>query len=586
MVSVLTSKNSSATKLAQAVEKADKQMKPFRQQRKSFLREWAGPYYGKDPIQGRQPMNLLYSTCAVLLPTLTMRVVKADVQTKKPELEWFALLLAEELNALCKECDAAKAFRRATFDSLFGMGILKVGLAPTPVGEFVEVEDYLKDPGKVFVETVDLDDYVIEQTRRRSAASFEGDRYRVPLSWALETDIFSSKAKSVIEAIGKAHPIRQDKVENMSVAQDSDEEFIEHVELLDLWLPKHNAVVTIPSDPSLTPSFYLREVEWEGPERGPYEVIAPIEVPSNVLPLPFIATIYDLYELVNTLAKKVAQQAEHQKEVIVYDKGAAQDADAVRKADDQEFIGIDNVNSIKPISLGGVKQDNYRSTDFFHAIFERIAGNPSTLGGLQAKAPTLGQEQMLYANALARVNDMRNIVHEACSKVLERMAWYLWTDPIREHASIVRFPGGLEMPIKWTPDLREGDFLDYNFSISAYSTGRDSPEMQYKRLMDVIQTVILPLSPVAEAQGVRLDVSKLIEVIARQLDLPALDAIFQPGEGVRGMPAPAGGRRTEITNVSMGRPISNRLIEPEAINASGIEKTVAADEGNLRRQSA
>jgi len=238
------------------------------------------------------------------------------------------------------------------------------------------------------------------------------------------------------------------------------------------------------------------------------------------------------------------------------------------------------------ISLGGVKQDNYRSTDFFHAIFERIAGNPSTLGGLQAKAPTLGQEQMLYANASARVNDMRNIVvHDACSKVLERMAWYLWTDPIREHASTIRFPGGLEMPVKWTPDLREGDFLDYNFSISAYSTGRDSPEMQYRRLMEVIQSVVLPLSSLAEAQGTRLDVSKLIEIISRQLDLPALDAIFQPGEGVRGMPAPAGGRRTEITNVSVGRPAPARLIEPEAINASGIESTILANEGNLRRQA-
>ncbi|MFP3344776.1 hypothetical protein R0J87_20065, partial [Halomonas sp. SIMBA_159] len=81
---------------------------------------------------------------------------------------------------------------------------------------------------------------------------------------------------------------------------------VEFVDLVDLWLPDEQAIATIPWTPdgSLPGGDYLRIIEHDGPELGPYKQLGFAWVPDNIMPAAPAGVWHDLHESHNRLARK------------------------------------------------------------------------------------------------------------------------------------------------------------------------------------------------------------------------------------------------------------------------------------------
>jgi len=61
--------------------------------------------------------------------------------------------------------------------------------------------------------------------------------------------------------------------------------------------------------------------------------------------------------------------------------------------------------------------------------------------------------------------------------------------------------------------------MDYTYDIDIYSLSRQNPEMEYQKLMQLMQGVVLPLAPLAMQQGTIPNVTELVKMFAKHLGI-------------------------------------------------------------------
>ena len=528
----------SAQRLAAAVAQADDKLAVHRRNRVMFLKQFAGHYYtagasasGSADPAAPQSLNMVFLMTSVLVPNLIYHEPRSMISTPQSSLRGQAELFALAWNHLAREIDLKRTLRTVVTDAMFGAGIIKTGLCG---GAYVEGLDepsgYLHDNGQPFADAVDLDDYIIDpHARTREHATFEGNRYRLPLDYVLASGLYQ---RSLAERLVPTHrwgdsanPTAADI--SASSPAGSGDSLAQYVELIDLWLPNENVVVTIGAGEA-APQGFLREVQWDGPERGPYEMLGFHWVPNNVMPIPPVSVLFDMHVMINAMSDKLAHQADRQKDLLLYDRRDAEEAEAIEGAADGDMIGVDNVDRYSQVSFGGANPRGYEHLAFLFEQFNRIGGNTDLLGGLGPQSDTLGQDSMLMTNASIRVDDMRSQVYELVQRVGEKLAWYLWTDPLIELPLVKRSASGEQTSVTFSAADREGDFLDYNFDIEPYSMAADSPNQRYHRTMEWVEKVILPTAKLAAEQGKTLNVKRLAEITGRLLNIKEVDELFVP----------------------------------------------------------
>lgn len=532
----MVSTRTSATKLGEALAAADAAMRPYRRNRLMFLRQYAGPYYGRAHASGvgpsPEPLNMIHAIVSVVLPHLVACNPRAMIRTHSESLRPFADVFALAWNHLAAEIDLARALRTVVTDALFGAGIMKTGLAAgAPVEGLGDGDGYLHDNGRPFADPVDLDDYLIDpHARSREQAAFEGNRYHLSRQYVLDSGLYDrGLAERMPAASADDLPRRLDgRAEDLSrgasAAAGASSDLVEYVELADVWLPNENVVVTIPATGE--PRAYLREAPWEGPDRGPYEMLGFHWLPSNVLPVPPLGALFDLHAMINKTARRLGRQADRQKDLVLFDERAAEEAQRLRDALDGEMLGVQNVDRYKQVSFGGPHEEGYKHLAFLYEQFSRIGGNVDLLGGLSPMSNTLGQDEMLFANASVRVEDMRSQVYEFTKHVGTKLAWYLWHDPLADVPLVLRSADGREAMARFSWDSRQGDWPDYRFDVEPHSMNPDTPTRKYRRVLEWIQNVILPTAPIAAAQGLRLDVARLAKLTGSMLNIEEAPEIF------------------------------------------------------------
>jgi hypothetical protein len=504
-----------ARHLARAVKAATTAMTPMRNNRHMFLKQYAGPYFAvrqaKEASATATPLNMIHSLVSVVLPHLVSGCPKAMIVARRPELKEAAEIFSLAWDRMAVDIDLGSTMRTIVTDAMFGAGIIKVGLCQSEENAAAaqEPEGYLHDNGRPFADAIDLDDYIIDpDARDRQAAAFEGNQYRLPLQYVLESGLYDRRAA------GRLAPVNSPKdgaIEPM-------------VELIDLWLPRENAVVTISADTD-SPAGILRRVEWDGPERGPYEVLGFHWAPNNVMPIPPVAMIFDLHAMINKIARKISRQVERQKDLVLFDERCVDEAQRVRDAADGELVGVQSVDRYRQLSLGGADQRGYEHLAFLFEQFSRLGGNIDLLGGLATQSKTLGQDEMLFANATIRIEDMRQQTHQFTRRFGAKLAWHLWQDPL------------IELPLArngvmatFRPEERRGEFLDYIFDIEPYSMTQDSPTRRYRRIVEWIDRVVLPTADIAAKQGRTLDAAALAKAAAKMLNIDEAQHLWRDAE--------------------------------------------------------
>jgi len=90
-------------------------------------------------------------------------------------------------------------------------------------------------------------------------------------------------------------------------------------------------------------------------------------------------------------------------------------------------------------------------------------------------------------------------------------------------------PEGIRIPVRWSPEAREGEFLDYMVSIDPFARRPKMAEEKKQALLDLMNQFALPLAEVGAAQGMALDIEKIMKLAAGQFGLPEYAAIFRRG---------------------------------------------------------
>ncbi len=487
----------------------------------AYASGWFRNYkYSKDLESNKadpHPINMIDRAVSIQLPYLVggNQVMKVE---PKYNLEYkpFASTFQQALNQQIKRMKlATRTMEPAVLNSLFSMGIVKTG---TKKAGTLNVDGYLSEYGEPFAEVIDKSNYVYDITAKdREQYEFEGDHYYLPTEEAKEqfpkhADAISPDFKMYGEGTLDASP------KTLTKGEVKYNELHEYSEFVDLWLPKERVVITILP---YYKSYYkiLRTVQYDGPRSGLYDVLSYKAFPESTIPIPPIFTLMELDAAINTLFSKARNQAERLRKIGVFEMGGEIDAGTARDAKDGDFIGLNNVQNIREVTLGGVVPDIWTFLGFSLQQFSEQGSNLNTTGGRTIQADTLGQEELLMANAGRTLNMMSTKVHEFASSIGEKLAWEMWNNPTLQIAIIKKAAGIVDIPIMYDQTEQQGEFTDYELDIQMYSMQRSTPEQKFTKMMQLLNGWILPTAQMAAQQGKVLNIPEVTKDLSNYIDL-------------------------------------------------------------------
>lgn len=515
-------------RLNQAAEHSRLKLQAFREHRLEALKEFVGVHYSESGADDKVPVNLIELAHNVYTRQIAGGTSKSLISTPHQSLKSEALDFEADHNHLLKEINFGQTKQDWVSEAMFLDSHMKVGITEGAQGE---INGFLHDAGQAFADIIDADDWVQDMNAKRyEQIQYAGNRYFFPYQQFMESSSFKSRTKDgkIKATIRKQiNETGDPRASSLSAGRaETVDEFREMVELWDFWLPLEQVVVTFVASPSGGFAYYdpVRTVDWDGGERGPYHRLAFTRVPGNPIGLSPMAVMKDLHDLVNMLFRKLARQAQRQKTIGLVGPGGDKDAGRIIDANDGDYIRADNPQASRESSLGG--PDATVSAFFLAAkdlAFSIPGGNLELLGGLSPQSDTLGQDQILSAQASKRLESMQETTAIAEQGVHEALGDYLWYDPLRDSKISRRIPGtNIDAPIRFAPEIREGDFLDYNFEQVPYSAATRTPAQRLQTVMNYTERIMLPLLPEMREQGLTVDVESLTRLTAKLSNTPEL----------------------------------------------------------------
>jgi hypothetical protein len=356
--------------------------------------------------------------------------------------------------------------------------------------------------------------------KTRSAIEYEGDEYWLPVEDVRA--MFNEGSSIDPDPHTNMGEQGQERAESVST-DEAASVYSEKVWLRDIYIARNNKLVTY----AVKSKKILNVVDWAGPEGGPYHVLGFSDVPGNLLPLPPVALWIDLHELGNALFRKLGRQADSKKTVAAFAGGNDEDVEALKKAADGEGIRY-NGQRPEAITVGGIDAPTLAFYLQIRDLFSYFGGNLDSLGGLSPMADTVGQERLVGEAASSRMKQMGETTIDFSRGIFRALAWYAWTDPVRER-TIVKPLRGTDISIQrtWSAERRQGRFLDYALDIDVYSMQDDSPSSRLQKIGMALERFVFPLLPMVQQQGGQIDFKKLVGMIAQLGNVPELSEIVR-----------------------------------------------------------
>jgi len=484
-------------------------------------------------------MNLMYQTAETYSQSLAANRPRILVTSKHKKYVWFAHHFQLATNNLIKEIHLEEVLRQAVLDAFFCLGVVKVYNADAGLVE-LEGEDEWVDPGKPFAENISLDDFVYDtQATDWRKSKFALNKYRMSFDKMKEDVAFDPKVKDELQPTSKFSDMDGEDgksgVRNMMNPEGDPDEYEPMIDLMDVWLPQENKIVTWPVHNGEKP---LRVMEWQGPERGPFHILSFGDVPDHIMGISPAMNLKPLSDLINGLLRKQRRQAQRQKDIPFYQAGHHDDAKRLEQAADGEWTRVDNPDSVNVMKMGGVDQKNQAFGMAMTDVYDRMAGNLQAMAGLGPQAETLGQDRLIHGAVSKREANMQYRVVKFTSDVCRDLGWLLWIDQIKEMPLEFESEGGT-VHQTWDGELREGDFLDYNFEIEPFSMQYKSPSERINGLTTFITQVALPMQQNLQEAGGRIDFQELVELYSDLMDLPRLRTLITFEEPKEGRPGPS-----------------------------------------------
>jgi len=203
----------SPLKLQNVVHQGFNRMKHYRKARAMFVKEYVGQYYQSKGIvlSGDEPINLIFQAIRTIVPNLAVTNPINDVSTRFLPQKFYGELLGLALNQLQEDMKLKDIIRAWIVDAMFGFGIVKTGIAAS--GELLQFGNSLIDPGQIYTELIDLDDFVFDPICTDMKKSvFMGHRVTIPKQILLDIDGYDHDLINQIPCLGHS----QEKIEQLT----------------------------------------------------------------------------------------------------------------------------------------------------------------------------------------------------------------------------------------------------------------------------------------------------------------------------------------------------------------------------------
>lgn len=531
-------------KIHESVVWSNQKLAKFRKNRKSAIQEFVGYNYSDNGSAKRMPVDFLELATTIYLRLLAARSPKCLVTTEAFELKPMAADLEIVLNKIPDEIKLVRTIRRAVLEAMFSMAVVKIGVSATR-------EDTGDEP---FVSLVQADDYFVDMSARSwDEVQFEGNDY-----WMDVEDVKEYFGRDLAEE--QYSGVSKDGQEQASTVtvNETGKPLYGRVLLRDVYVYRGNRLITY----AVETMEVLRDVPWDGPDGSPYVKLWFNEVPGNLLPLPPVSLWRDLSNLGNSIFRKLAKQADSKKTVAAFGGGTDEDVQNLRSATDGSAIRY-NGSAPDMITVGGVDTGNLAFLIQLKDLFNIFAGNIDALGGLSPQADTAAQEKLISDASSARIRAMSDATIEFAQEIFRRLAWYVWTDPVRKtkFRKTLSKEFGIGVTKEWTPETRDGDFIDYNFTIDVYSMQDDSPAARVQKLITAFERIVFPLLPQLQEQGAYIDTREVLDYVGKNSNMQDLAGFVKFMDGRMPPSAPVMGGSPEPDYVSTKPPVTRRTYE-------------------------
>jgi len=487
-----------AKEISELVRKGYKRVEHYRNAAAASIKDYVGNYYTKPAgMTGEYPLNLIFVALRTWVPNLVMRSGVNKVTTPILVQTDYAHLLGAALNELHKKIKMKNIMRAGIVDMILcGLAIFKTSifadgiLIPDGFNEYIE-------PGQLYTDLISIDDFFFDPyctalnkavltghfttVRRQDLLDAEGwDKdlvKQLPSAW--DGGIDSEKAARRISC-------NPSETLEMIKAQD-------YVRVSEVYLPEADAIVYVPDPKQASFDDFLKVQDYYGPATGPYRFgsITP-PVPDNPLPLAPVSIWRDLNLMCNNLFVKLMDQADSQKDVLLYKPGMEDEAEAIATAVNGQSIRTQDPQGVEVKSFGGGNADNDKMTQQLQFWFNYVSGGVDQMGGMKTGggSKTATAVNILQSNASITQEDARSMVYDVQADISSDQAWFMHNDPFLNAPSVIRETGKAPRQVVLTPAEVRGDFLSLNFTIVKRSMQVIEPEHRRKALADFMINVL------------------------------------------------------------------------------------------------
>jgi len=516
-------------KLTGAVERSYRQLEPFRRLTKGLIAEYAGPGYGEAEEGTREKyMNLMNQAVDAYMMLLAGSTPRILTSTHASQHRAFAKRMQIAGNNLLKRINFAETHAEWVMDAFFNVGIVKIHMADS--GQVVAEGNVEMDPGMPFVSNISIDDFVYDtEAKKLTEATYIGDMYRLPREALNDAAIYD---QDVVAEMGEGATLEagagSDRIDRLSVGYESDDNRIyDDIDVADIYVPRAQMVYTFLVESrnrfTINPRC-IAKYKWIGTERGPYRKLGFNPVPKNIMPVGPASHLAPLDRLSNNLMNKQANQAQRQKENPVYTPAGTDGAKGLQNAIDGQWVPVNDAREVSVIRQGGSDPGNQAFMLNTVQLFDRMAGNLPALIGLGATSDTVGQEKLIHSSASKKGAQMQKQVLDATTDVIRELLYLLWQD------GFTTIPGEMTIPqypqyrvrADWTPDLREGQFSDYEVDIDVHSMTYQGPAERIGAINSLLTQIYAPMAQMLAEQGGTINFAQLTEIYAELLNLPRL----------------------------------------------------------------
>ena len=578
-------------KLRKAVKESLTAIEPFARRTKEAYERIVGTHYSDEASSDKRPLNLLDISTSIMRRSLASSDPRAAVTALRRDLKQTAHSFSLALNKNLEWMDFGRAMKLWVMQGICApFGILKVCV---DANNYADIDGTPVWGGNAWAEPVLFEDWVHDMSARDyKYGAFCGHRYCLPREDVLESPLFDEEAKESVRRKEDSPSKNETDTSTLSRKRGAfHDDYREMVELWDIWLPYENLVITYGSlDNSGAP---LRVVEWEGPQEGPYYMLAFKPIPGNTMPLPPVANLKDIDNASNKILDRLIEQGLRQKNVGVVNSADEALATRIMDAKDGGVVSGEMISAGQPIAelrLGGIDQANLAFYMQLRQLFSYAAGNMDSYGGLASMTGTVGQDEMLQQSSSQLIQDMQDSVKSATRAVMRAIGWYLWHDELSEIPIEYRIPGSEETAQGvWSAERRKGEWYDYAVDIEPHSLQQKSPQEKRQFLVDMLQNFLMPAEPAMMQQGIAVNYEAALKLVAKLENMPELLELvhFTQGEMLPGADAEklpkTGVTKRQYEHVS--RPAGGTMAGKESVlmnNLMGAKMSSQQQESMLR----